>query len=268
MTFADFDEALEASFKELNDETINVEVEVNSSYVDSSNTDNKKSKSMGDLDNKLTMQYVNNPTHENFNKLWERYYFGVKGYAYKFMRDWDLAADIACQTFTRAWEFKDMYDVTKAKFSTWLYTICRNLCLAEHNRIKKENCVSTDVSDMYDSAILNNSAAKSVNSTQYIVSGCNVIGNTADDITIMMYDTSLNEIAKLGGNYAKVLELKLVKNKKIREIAKELDMNESTVKNYLYKGKEELRDIMMKKHKGLYEMYIESSDAEATKCIM
>ena len=42
------------------------------------------------------------------------------------------------------------------------------------------------------------------------------------------------------------------------EIGEELHMNESTVKNYLYKGKEDLTQIMKKKHKGLYEMYLDS----------
>ena len=44
-------------------------------------------------------------------------------------------------------------------------------------------------------------------------------------------------------------------------------MNESTVNNYLYKGKETLETIMKTKHKGLYEMYLEASGDEATKII-
>ena len=48
--------------------------------------------------------------------------------------------------------------------------------------------------------------------------------------------------------------MKLVDDMKIREIADQLNMNESTVKNYLYKGKETLETIMKTKHKGLYEM--------------
>lgn len=42
-------------------------------------------------------------------------------------------------------------------------------------------------------------------------------------------------------------------------------MNESTVKNYLYKGKETLEAIMKTKHKCLYEMYLEASSDEAAK---
>ena len=73
------------------------------------------------------------------------------------------------------------------------------------------------------------------------------------------------EIDKLGGNYTKILRMKLVDDMKIREIADELGMNESTVKNYLYKGKMTVEEIMKTKHKGLYEMYLEASADEAAK---
>lgn len=225
----------------------------------------KQAKKKLDDDIVLVKKFVDNPTHDNFNKLWERFYFGVKGHAFKFMRDWDLADDMTVQTFTRAWEFRDKYDIEKAKFSTWLYTICRNLCLGEINKRNKENIVGNDISDMFDSAMLNTSSAMSTNSTQYTVEKGDLIANSADDLMMRMYDTSVNEIEKMGGNYAKVLKMKLVDDMKIREIANQLNMNESTVKNYLYKGKETLESIMKTKHKGLYEMYLESAGDEAAK---
>ena len=225
----------------------------------------KQAKKKLDDDIVLVKKFVDNPTHDNFNKLWERFYFGVKGHAFKFMRDWDLADDMTVQTFTRAWEFRDKYDIEKAKFSTWLYTICRNLCLGEINKRNKENIVGNDISDMFDSAMLNTSSAMSTNSTQYTVEKGDIIANSADDLMMRMYDTSINEIEKMGGNYAKVLKMKLVDDMKIREIANQLNMNESTVKNYLYKGKETLESIMKTKHKGLYEMYLESAGDEAAK---
>ena len=55
------------------------------------------------------------------------------------------------------------------------------------------------------------------------------------------------------------------KSEVVKEIADELGMNESTVKNYLYKGKMTVEEIMKTKHKGLYEMYLEASADEAAK---
>ena len=257
----------------ITEEEIDKYFDVDPACIDSSNNklatkeekNARKKQRQTEADNMLVKAFVDNPTHENFNKLWERFYFGVKGHSYKFMHDWDLAADMACQTFTRAWEFRDRYDIEKAKFSTWLYTICRNLCLGELNRKKKDNIVPNDISDMFDSAILNSSVAMSTDSTQYTMEGGSLTANSVDDLAVKMYDTSLMEIDKLGGNYTKILRMKLVDDMKIREIADELGMNESTVKNYLYKGKMTVEEIMKTKHKGLYEMYLEASADEAAK---
>lgn len=257
----------------ITEEEIDKYFDVDPACIDSSNNklatkeekNARKKQRQTEADNMLVKAFVDNPTHENFNKLWERFYFGVKGHSYKFMHDWDLAADMACQTFTRAWEFRDRYDMEKAKFSTWLYTICRNLCLGELNRKKKNNIVPNDISDMFDSAMLNSSVAMSTDSTQYTMEGGSLTANSVDDLAVKMYDTSLMEIDKLGGNYTKILRMKLVDDMKIREIADELGMNESTVKNYLYKGKMTVEEIMKTKHKDLYEMYLEASADEAAK---
>ena len=230
--------------------------------------DNIRKQKQVSIDNELVLEFVEKPTHENFNKLWARFYFGVKGHAYKFMHDWDLAADMACQTFTRAWEFREKYDYTKAKFSTWLYTICRNLCLGELNRKKKkDNYIPQDISDVYDSAMLKSSIASSTDSTQYIVEKGDVVGNSNEEIVTRMYDASINAIENMGGAYSKILKMKLVYDMKIREIADELGMNESTVKNYLYKGKEAVAADLKVNHPMLYEMYLESCADEMAKVI-
>lgn len=221
---------------------------------DEQNTKSSQSKK----DDKLVREYISNPTREKFNKLWERYYFGIKGYAYKFMHNWDQAEDIAIQTFARAWEQKEKYDINKAKYSTWLYIICKNMCLGEINLKKKQNIINTDISDMYDSTLLKNHQGNRTDK-QYIMENNELVANTKDDIIMKTYDASLNEIDKLGKMYSKIMRMKYVEDLKIREIAEQLNMNESTVKNYLYKGKEIINSVMKNKHKHLYEMYLEST---------
>lgn len=239
--------------------------------VDDTNDENEhkqskqKKETQTEKDKKLVEEFYNNSTKENFNKLWQRFFYGVKTHAYKFVHDWETADDMACQTFERAWEFKDKYDITKAVYSTWIYTICRNLCLGYIYRKNKDNYINNDISDMYDSTVLTSCTAMSTDSTQFIVENGQVEANTIEDLTKKLYDTSLMEIDNLGGNYAKILRMKLVDDMKIREIAKLLDMNESTVKNYLYKGKAEIDEIIKKKYKPLYEMYLDAYAAESEK---
>ena len=228
--------------------------------IDESSTPQKRRQDK--IDKELVEAFVKTPTQKIFNKLWERYYYGIKGYAYKFMQDWDLADDIACQTFTRAWEFKEKYDITKAKFSTWLYIICRNLCLSEINSKKKDNFIQNDISNMYDSVLLKSQQVDN-NDVQYIIdNNYDLIAKTKDDLTYKMFDTSICELEKLGPIYTNILKMKLIQDMKIREIADILNMNESTVKNYLYKGKEILKNVLKNKHKNLYEMYLDTINTE------
>lgn len=254
--------SMENVMHELEDELFNPD----DSSVNNASKRKRIKKSQGEIDQELVKNFTDNPTHENFNKLWERFYYGIKSYAYKFMRNAEMADEIACVTFTRGWEYHDMYDPEKSNFSTWLYTICKNLCLAELYKIKKDNYFPQDISEIYDSEKLSNNIVTVSDKNQYTVEDNELVCNTPDEITQKIYNTSIMEINNLGGNYTKILTMKLVDDKKIREISDELDMNESTVKNYLYKGKEMLEDIMKTKHHTLYEMYIDicsSNDAEA-----
>lgn len=228
-----------------------------STHMESTGKEKKKKKPQSEIDKELVTAFYNDQTHENFNKLWERFYYGVKSYAYRFVHNLEMADEMACMTFARAWEYKSMYDPNQANFSTWIYTICRNLCLAELYRIKKDNYVPQDISELYDSDKLQNNIVSVSDNTQYVVTHGEVVANTPDDITREIYNTSVMEIENLGGNFAKVLQMKFIEDMKIREIAEELDMNESTVKNYLYKGKEMLNKVMKRKHKNLYDMYID-----------
>ena len=225
----------------------------------------KEKQRQENLDNDMVTKFLEEPSHENFNKIWERYYFGIKGYAFKFLKDWELADDMVSQTFMRAWEYKKKYDRTKAKFSTWLYIICRNLCLGEINARKKDNLIPNDISNMYDSTLLKSSIGLTNDSAQFMIKNNVLEKNSLDDLTYKLYNTSINELEKLGPVYSNILKMKLVQELKIREIADILHMNESTVKNYLYKGKEMLEKIIKKKYKTLYEMYMESANVEAQK---
>jgi RNA polymerase sigma-70 factor, ECF subfamily len=50
-----------------------------------------------------------------------------------------LAEEIAQETFVRVWRHLDDYQSTKAAFSTWLFTIARNLALNELTSTRSKN---------------------------------------------------------------------------------------------------------------------------------
>lgn len=78
-----------------------------------------------------------------FTGLVEKYKQPVMNLAYRTVRDETEAEDLAQAVFVQAWKSAARYQPT-AKFSTWLFTIARNLCLNEIRRRKRHPAESLD----------------------------------------------------------------------------------------------------------------------------
>jgi RNA polymerase sigma-70 factor (ECF subfamily) len=61
-----------------------------------------------------------------------------------------VAAEIAQETFLRAWRNLDQYQSGRAQFSTWLFSIARNLALNELTRASNRNGASTGGAGVMD----------------------------------------------------------------------------------------------------------------------
>jgi RNA polymerase sigma-70 factor (ECF subfamily) len=68
-----------------------------------------------------------------FTELVEKYKQPVMNFVYRSLRDEAEAEDLAQNVFLQVWKSRSRYKQT-AKFSTWLFTIARNLCLNEIRR--------------------------------------------------------------------------------------------------------------------------------------
>jgi RNA polymerase sigma-70 factor (ECF subfamily) len=68
-----------------------------------------------------------------FAELVEKYKQPVMNFVFRSLRDEIEAEDLAQNVFLQAWKSRARYRQT-AKFSTWLFTIARNLCLNEIRR--------------------------------------------------------------------------------------------------------------------------------------
>ena len=78
-----------------------------------------------------------------FETLVEKYKQPVFNLVYRSLRDASEAEDIAQNVFLQAFKAADRYRVS-AKFSTWLFTIARNLCLNEIRRRSRHPADSLD----------------------------------------------------------------------------------------------------------------------------
>jgi RNA polymerase sigma-70 factor (ECF subfamily) len=79
------------------------------------------------------MLRVKNGDSEAFAELVEKYKQPVMNLVYRIIRDATEAEDLTQNVFIQVYKSAHRYEVS-AKFSTWLFTIARNLCLNEIRR--------------------------------------------------------------------------------------------------------------------------------------
>lgn len=78
-----------------------------------------------------------------FTQLVEKYKQPIMNLVWRTVRDETEAEDITQCVFVQAWKSAPRYQAT-AKFSTWLFTIARNLCLNEFRRRSRHPAESLD----------------------------------------------------------------------------------------------------------------------------
>lgn len=212
----------------------------------------------------LVADFLVTKSEKTWTALQEFFWYGIKQYAFGFVKNNEDAYDMTIETFINAFNKIDSYDPNVAKFSTWLWTICRNNCLGFIKNQTKLNIVDNDIADIYDSEIINRSQSYIQNISEFengVFNGSEFTSSDFSDVTKELYDVSVAEMSHIPGIGGKILHMKLVDGKKIREIADELSMNESTVKNYLYRGKENLKRILSINHKDLVDTYVDMNGA-------
>jgi RNA polymerase sigma-70 factor (ECF subfamily) len=80
-----------------------------------------------------------------FTELVEKYKQPVINMIYRILRDATEAEDLTQNVFIQVYKSADRYRIT-AKFSTWLFTIARNLCLNEIRRRSRHPADSLEAS--------------------------------------------------------------------------------------------------------------------------
>lgn len=101
-----------------------------------------------DSDAALMVQ-VRQGDREAFEVLVHKYRQPVLNFTARTLRDEAEAEDIAQQTFVQVWKSASRYQVS-ARFSTWLFTIARNLCLNEIRRRSRHPADSLEAQERPD----------------------------------------------------------------------------------------------------------------------
>src|SRR6185295_2364844 len=82
-----------------------------------------------------------------FARLVDKYRQPVTNLVARMLNDVTEAEDLAQNVFLQVYKSAHRYEVS-AKFSTWLFTIARNLCLNEIRRRARHPADSLDASDV------------------------------------------------------------------------------------------------------------------------
>jgi len=98
-----------------------------------------------DDDSKLARK-VQKGDRRAFEILLSRYERSIYSFIYNFFQDRALCEDLTQETFLRAYRFIGSFR-PKEKFTTWLYSIAKNLCIDELRRLQKGSTVNIDMVD-------------------------------------------------------------------------------------------------------------------------
>lgn len=96
------------------------------------------------MDIQALLKRIENGDRSAFSPVVQHFQHSLFGYLGRMGLPQSLAEEVAQETFLRAWKNLNGYDTSRAEFSTWLFTIARNLALNELTRAANQNEVADD----------------------------------------------------------------------------------------------------------------------------
>ena len=178
----------------------------------------------------VLMERVATGDHQAFRHLVERHQNAIVGTVTKMLGNTSDSEDIAQQVFIRVWKHAKRYKPDN-KFTTYLYTIARNLVYNETRRRSRKKTVSTDMRE----------------DEQHL--------QHPDDETAQpdasLLDSELREaidaaIQSLPENQRLAVVLRRYDNLPYEEIASILNTSVPSVKSLLFRARTTLRDTLAK----------------------
>jgi RNA polymerase sigma-70 factor (ECF subfamily) len=159
-------------------------------------------------------------TGKDFTELYKKYYPKLIYYTSKMCNDPQKTEDIATDSFLTAFEKINKYEMEKAQFSTWLFTIAKNLALQAIKNDKKNVSLDTEYDD-------EGTTMKDFISERYD----DYNNHQIYDSNEIKANIMINHISKLKEPYRKVIEMREIKKMSYQEISDILGENLSTIKS-------------------------------------
>lgn len=170
-----------------------------------------------------------------YGHLVERYQTRIFSFCYQFFRDRDIATEMVQETFLRAFRYIKKYDPSK-KFSTWVYSIAKNICIDEKRKMDRSRTVSIED--------VNPSSIQSSHQGQHL--------KDPSQISLQLEDRMLLEraIAQLPDKYRAAIILCYFQELPYQEIGDVLGLSLNLVKVRIFRAKKQLLGILKEKQDG------------------
>lgn len=164
-----------------------------------------------------------------FEELVDKYKQPVTNLIYRTLRDATEAEDLAQNVFVQVFKSADRYRV-EAKFTTWLFTIARNLCLNEIRRRSRHPAESLEAAENPE----DESASRQFEDRK---------NTSAPDL--LLRDELTNKVEEALGalpeNQRTAILLFKEKDMSYEEISKILDCSLAATKSLIHRGRETLK---------------------------
>ena len=183
-------------------------------------------------------------TGKDFTTLYQKYYPKLIYFTKKICNDEQKAEDISTDSFMTALDKIDMYDSERSQFSTWLFTIARNLTLQELKTSKKS--ISMDIEFDDEGTTMKDF----INTTE------DVDNEQVYDVFSKKAEIMKKYMSQLKEPYKTVIEMREIKKMAYQDIADELGSNLSTIKSQIRNGRHLLISQTSKEFKELDELFI------------
>lgn len=181
-------------------------------------------------------------TGKDFSFFYTKYYPKLIYYTTRMCNDKQKAEDISTDSFLIAFEKIDKYEREKSQFSTWLFTIAKNLMLQDIKQSKKT--MSLDV-EIDEEGTTMKDFIQEVESEEHL-----------HDLSSKKADIMKKHISKLKEPYRKVIEMREIQKMQYKDIADKLNLNLSTVKSQIRNGRSILIRETEKEFELLDDMYL------------
>jgi len=188
--------------------------------------------------------YMNNSKAiKEFTTMYTKYYPKLIYFTSNICKDPQKAEDLSTDSFMIALEKIEKYDKEKSQFSTWLFTIAKNLTLQDLKNSKKS--ISLDVEFDSEGTTMKDFIQDDESN--------DVVFNDVFDRKAAIMKKRIDELKE---PYKTVIEMREIQNMAYKDIADKLGKNLSTIKSQIRNGRLLLIDQTQKDFDEIDEMYL------------